>query len=129
MLAYGTPNVVEGQWQAKQAGVQAVMEAKTQVLEEFAEAMEKDSQSFTLRGRTAVKPQYTEWMGSTEYVKPVDMVGLSQTTSLCSTAWQSGTVTPKWQTRGPKGPENMFQQQGVHTFQLPGEGLPHGIGE
>lgn len=30
--------------QAKQAGVQAAMELKTQVLEELAEAMEKDSQ-------------------------------------------------------------------------------------
>ncbi|KAI3362891.1 hypothetical protein L3Q82_001666 [Scortum barcoo] len=43
MLACGTPDAVDRYtWQAKQAAAWAVLEAKTQVWEEFGEAMEKD---------------------------------------------------------------------------------------
>ncbi|KAI3369654.1 hypothetical protein L3Q82_025366 [Scortum barcoo] len=45
MLACGTPDAVDGYQQAKQAAARAVLEAKTQVWEEFGEAMEEDYQS------------------------------------------------------------------------------------
>ncbi|KAI3369409.1 hypothetical protein L3Q82_007633 [Scortum barcoo] len=42
MLASGTPDAVDGYRQAKQATARAVLEAKTQVWEEFSETMEED---------------------------------------------------------------------------------------
>ncbi|KAI3354104.1 hypothetical protein L3Q82_018657 [Scortum barcoo] len=46
MLACGTPDAVDGYWQAKQAAAaRVVLEAKTQVWEEFDEAMEEDHRS------------------------------------------------------------------------------------
>ena len=51
-LAYGTPEAAESYQQAKQSVVVVVTETKTQVWEEFGEAME---QSFQLRQRYSCK--------------------------------------------------------------------------
>ncbi|KAI3374743.1 hypothetical protein L3Q82_021294 [Scortum barcoo] len=70
-----------------------------------------------------------------EYLKSLDVVGLSWLTRLCNIAWRLGTVPLVWQTgvvvplfkRG--GPESVFQLQGDHTSQPPREGLRQGTGE
>ncbi|KAI3373757.1 hypothetical protein L3Q82_022339 [Scortum barcoo] len=72
-----------------------------------------------------------------EYLKSLDVVGLSWLTRLCNIAWRLGTVPLEWQTWGggpsfkkvKRGPESVFQLQGDHTSQPPREGLRQGTGE
>ncbi|KAI3355554.1 hypothetical protein L3Q82_018389 [Scortum barcoo] len=67
-----------------------------------------------------------------EYLKSLDVVGLSWLTRLCNIAWRLGTVPLEWQTGVvvplfKKGDlESVFQLQGDHTFQPPREGLTPG---
>ncbi|KAI3375402.1 hypothetical protein L3Q82_021896 [Scortum barcoo] len=67
-----------------------------------------------------------------EYLKSLDVVGLSWLTRLCSTAWRSGKVPLEWQTRVvvplfKKGDRRcVFQLQGDHTSQPPQEGSTPG---
>ncbi|KAI3355631.1 hypothetical protein L3Q82_004184 [Scortum barcoo] len=62
-----------------------------------------------------------------EYLKSLDVVGLSWLTRLCNIAWRLGTVPLEWQTgvvvplfkKG--GPESVFQLQGITLLSLPGK--------
>ncbi|KAI3353230.1 hypothetical protein L3Q82_019265 [Scortum barcoo] len=64
-----------------------------------------------------------------EYLKSLDVVGLSWLTRLCNIAWRlgTGTVPLEWQTgvvvplfkKLKRGPESVFQLQGDHTSQPP----------
>ncbi|KAI3366826.1 hypothetical protein L3Q82_009240 [Scortum barcoo] len=64
-----------------------------------------------------------------EYLKSLDVVGLSWLTRLCNIAWRLGTVPLEWQTGVvvplfKKGDlESVFQLQRDHTSQPPREGL------
>ena len=62
-----------------------------------------------------------------EYLKSLDVVGLSRLTRLCSTVWQSGTVPLDWQT-GVVAPlfkkgdhKHVFQLSGITLLSLPGK--------
>ncbi|KAI3371645.1 hypothetical protein L3Q82_024214 [Scortum barcoo] len=82
MLACGTPDAVEVDRyrQAKQAAARTVLEAKTRVWEEFVARR---------LGVDEIRP---------EYLKSLDVVGLSWLTRLCNIAWRLGTVPLVWQT-------------------------------
>ncbi|KAI3351692.1 hypothetical protein L3Q82_020527 [Scortum barcoo] len=70
-----------------------------------------------------------------EYLKSLDVVGLSWLTCLCSIAWRSGTVPLEWQTgvvvplfkKGDR--QSVFQLQEDHTSQPPWESIHQGTGE
>ncbi|KAI3367325.1 hypothetical protein L3Q82_008369 [Scortum barcoo] len=72
-----------------------------------------------------------------EYLKSLDVMGLSWLTRLCSIAWRLGTVPLEWQTGvvvplfKKTGPESVFQLQGGdHTSQPPRKkSLRQGTGE
>ncbi|KAI3376204.1 hypothetical protein L3Q82_016712 [Scortum barcoo] len=68
-----------------------------------------------------------------EYLKSLDVVGLSWLTRLCNIAWRLGTVPLEWQTgvvvplfkKGEGGPESVFQlQRGSHFSASPGRSTP-----
>ncbi|KAI3365411.1 hypothetical protein L3Q82_010500 [Scortum barcoo] len=111
MLACGTPDAVDRYRQAKQAAARTVLEAKTRVWEEFGEAMEEDYRSASKRFWQTVRrlrrgKQYsanTVYSAGVdeirpEYLKSLDVVGLSWLTRLCNIAWRLGTVPLVWQT-------------------------------
>ena len=60
-----------------------------------------------------------------EYLKSLDVVGLSWLTCLCSIAWQLGTVPLDWQTGGlvhlfKKGDQSVCSNyQGITLLSLP----------
>ncbi|KAI3374614.1 hypothetical protein L3Q82_021184 [Scortum barcoo] len=71
-----------------------------------------------------------------EYLKSLDVVGLSRLTRLCNIAWRSGTVPLEWQTGvvvplfKKWGLESVFQlHRGITLLSLPWEGLRQGTGE
>ncbi|KAI3368575.1 hypothetical protein L3Q82_025585 [Scortum barcoo] len=90
-----------------------------------------------------VRRSSSQWQGKVpgvdeirpEYLKSLDVVGLSWLTRLCNIAWRLGTVPLEWQTGVvvplfKKGePESVFQLQRDHTSQPPREGLCQGTGE
>ncbi|KAI3362912.1 hypothetical protein L3Q82_011508, partial [Scortum barcoo] len=121
MLACGTPDaqLIDRYRQAKQATARTVLEAKTRVWEEFGEAMEEDYRSVGLEEILANRPapqkgeapKVTEVVRKLlggkapgvdeirpEYLKSLDVVGLSWLTRLCNIAWRLGTVPLEWQT-------------------------------
>ncbi|KAI3377438.1 hypothetical protein L3Q82_008416 [Scortum barcoo] len=60
-----------------------------------------------------------------EYLKSLDVVGLSWLTRLCNITWRLGTVPLVWQTGVvvpllKRGPESVFQLQGITLLSLPG---------
>ncbi|KAI3366592.1 hypothetical protein L3Q82_009277 [Scortum barcoo] len=155
MLACGTPDAVDRYRQAKQAAARTVLEAKTRVWEEFGEAMEEDYRSASKRfwqtvrrlrrgkqysANTVYSLQCSKLLGGKapgvdeirpEYLKSLDVVGLSWLTRLCNIAWRLGTVPLEWQTGVvvlgwwslflKRGPESVFQLQRDHTSQPPGK--------
>ncbi|KAI3352367.1 hypothetical protein L3Q82_005333 [Scortum barcoo] len=69
-----------------------------------------------------------------EYLKSLDVVGLSWLTRLCNIAWRLGTVPLVWQTGVvvplfKKGTGECVPTTGDHTSQPPREGLRQGTGE
>ncbi|KAI3365796.1 hypothetical protein L3Q82_000794 [Scortum barcoo] len=70
-----------------------------------------------------------------EYLKSLDVVGLSWLTRLCNIAWRLGTVPLEWQTGVvvplfKKGDRRVCSNyRGDHTSQPPREGLRQGTGE
>ncbi|KAI3362936.1 hypothetical protein L3Q82_011616, partial [Scortum barcoo] len=110
MLACGTPDAVElhGYRQAKQAAARTVLEAKTRSLGGV-----RKRRLGTLRWTRAHHPkaEVTEVVRKLlggkapgvdeirpEYLKSLDVVGLSWLTRLCNIAWRLGTVPLEWQT-------------------------------
>ncbi|KAI3352720.1 hypothetical protein L3Q82_019300 [Scortum barcoo] len=100
MLACGTPDAkVDGYQQAKQAAARTVLEAKTRVWEEFvrkrrlAGDSEVDSTSITQAEVTEVVRKLLGGKAPgvdeirPEYLKSLDVVGLSWLTRLCNIAW------------------------------------------
>ncbi|KAI3358272.1 hypothetical protein L3Q82_003269 [Scortum barcoo] len=145
MLACGTPDAVDRYRQAKQAAARTVLEAKTRVWEEFVRKQRLGTLRWT---RPSPQAEVTEVVRKLlggkapgvdeirpEYLKSLDVVGLSWLTRLCNIAWRLGTVPLEWQTGVvvplfKKGdPESVFQLQGDHTSQPPREGLRQGTGE
>ena len=65
-----------------------------------------------------------------EYLKSLDVVGLSWLTHLCSITWQSGTVPLDWQTRVvvplfKKGDRRVCSNyRGSHSSASPGKSIP-----
>ncbi|KAI3360387.1 hypothetical protein L3Q82_002295 [Scortum barcoo] len=102
--------------QAKQATARTVLEAKTRVWEEFGEAMEEDYREEAEAGDSEVDSSITQaevtevvrkLLGGKapgvdeirpDYLKSLDVVGLSWLTRLCNIAWRLGTVPLEWQT-------------------------------
>ncbi|KAK3518499.1 hypothetical protein QTP70_001476 [Hemibagrus guttatus] len=130
-LARGTLEAAEAYRQAKRTTAVVVSEAKTQVWEEFGEAMEKDYRTAsgkfwqTVRRLRREEPEaedsevdsfitqaevtevVQQLLGGKapvvdeirpEYLKSLDVVGLSWLTRLCNIAWRSGTVPLDWAT-------------------------------
>ncbi|KAI3363187.1 hypothetical protein L3Q82_011556 [Scortum barcoo] len=70
-----------------------------------------------------------------EYLKSLDVVGLSWLTRLCNIAWRLGTVPLEWQTvvvvpLFKKGDQRVCSNyRGSHFSQPPQEGLRQGTGE
>ncbi|KAI3356259.1 hypothetical protein L3Q82_017506 [Scortum barcoo] len=74
-----------------------------------------------------------------EYLKSLDVVGLSWLTHLCNIAWRLGTVPLEWQTgvvvplfkkQGDRRVcSNVFNHRGITLLSLPREGLCQGTGE
>ncbi|KAI3375727.1 hypothetical protein L3Q82_003723 [Scortum barcoo] len=105
MLACGTPDAVDRYRQAKQAAARTVLEAKTRVWEEFAEAGDSEVDSSITQAE--VTEVVRKLLGGKapgvdeirpEYLKSLDVVGLSWLTRLCNIAWRLGTVPLEWQT-------------------------------
>ncbi|KAK3516631.1 hypothetical protein QTP70_022033 [Hemibagrus guttatus] len=125
-LAWGTPEAAEAYRQAKRTTAVVVSEAKTRAWEEFGEAMEKDyrtamEKDYRMADRSApqkggtggrgLRAEVTEVVQQIlggnapgvdeirpEYLKSLDVVGLSWLTHLCNIAWRSGTVPLDWVT-------------------------------
>ncbi|KAI3354358.1 hypothetical protein L3Q82_018881, partial [Scortum barcoo] len=139
-------SLLTGYRQAKQAvQPRTVLEAKTRVWEEFVRKRRLGTLRWT---RPSPEAEVTEVVRKLlggkapgvdeirpEYLKSLDVVGLSWLTRLCNIAWRLGTVPLEWQTgwwslflkRGTG--ESVFQLQGDHTSQPPREGLRQGTGE
>ncbi|KAK3568863.1 hypothetical protein QTP86_018965 [Hemibagrus guttatus] len=125
-LARGTPEAAEAYRQAKRTTAVVVSEAKTRVWEEFGEAMEKDYRTAsgkfwqTVRCLRREEPEADSFITQAEiaevvqqllggkapgvdeihpeYLKSLDVVGLSWLTHLCNIAWRSETVPLDWAT-------------------------------
>ncbi|KAI3363672.1 hypothetical protein L3Q82_001297 [Scortum barcoo] len=108
MLACGTPDAVDRYRQAKQAAARAVLEAKTSGLGGVREeAGAGDSEVDSSITRAEVTEVVRKLLGGKapgvdeirpEYLKSLDVVGLSWLTRLCNIAWRLGTVPLEWQT-------------------------------
>ncbi|KAI3374131.1 hypothetical protein L3Q82_005986 [Scortum barcoo] len=112
-LTVGTLTVPTGQ---ASRSPDPVLEAKTRVWEEFGEAMEEDYREEVEAGDSEVDSSITQaevtevvrkLLGGKapgvdeirpEYLKSLDVVGLSWLTRLCNIAWRLGTVPLEWQT-------------------------------
>ncbi|KAI3363179.1 hypothetical protein L3Q82_011552 [Scortum barcoo] len=115
-----------------------VLEAKTRVWEEFGGLVHHPKAEVTevVRKLLGGKAPGVDEIRP-EYLKSLDVVGLSWLTCLCNIAWRLGTVPLEWQTGvvvplwGKKGgPESVFQLQGITLQpQPPREGLRQGTGE
>ncbi|KAI3361516.1 hypothetical protein L3Q82_013666, partial [Scortum barcoo] len=96
MLACGTPDAVDGYRQAKPSKPQPRRSWRQKLGsgKEFGEAMEED---YCLRKLHSGKAPGVDEIRP-EYLKSLDVVGLSWLTCLCSIAWRLGTVPLEWQT-------------------------------
>ncbi|KAI3374050.1 hypothetical protein L3Q82_022616 [Scortum barcoo] len=112
MLACGTPDAVDRYRQAKQAAARMVLEAKTRVWEEFGEAMEEDysvgleeilaNRPAPQKGEAVLCQHCLQCRSSSvarrlgvdeirpEYLKSLDVVGLSWLTRLCNIVFCGG---------------------------------------
>ncbi|KAI3354213.1 hypothetical protein L3Q82_018753 [Scortum barcoo] len=97
--------------------------------------------SITQAEVTEVVRKLLEWQGAgvdeirPEYLKSLDVVGLSWLTRLCNIAWRLGTVPLVWQTGVvvplfKKGDRRVCSNyRGITLLSLPWEGLRQGTGE
>ncbi|KAI3371579.1 hypothetical protein L3Q82_024147 [Scortum barcoo] len=107
MLACGTPDAVDRYRQAKQAAARTVLEAKTSGLGGVRKQEAGDSEVDSSITQAEVTEVVRKLLGGKapgvdeirpEYLKSLDVVGLSWLTRLCSIAWRLGTVPLEWQT-------------------------------
>ncbi|TWW57341.1 hypothetical protein D4764_07G0000600 [Takifugu flavidus] len=100
LLACGTPEAADRYRQAKWSAATAVAEAKTRAWEVFGEDRWKEYFEDLLNPTNT--PSSEEGPGvdeiRPEFLKALDVVGLSWLTRLCSIAWTSGAVPLDWQT-------------------------------